>query len=202
MDKLEEIAAQALINIKYKPKFSNIIQIIPITDPIKTNTTPPGIDALINNYHNLYNKEKLWPSDVIKMIEDFEDQKILTPPIEDQKISTPPIENQKISTPPIENQKVSVEDTIQKINQKMATVTIGNQAKIFPQPKIKKRRYRKNTTQITILENYYSQNKIPSRETKTELALLLNMSIRQITVWFQNKRSSEKKKINKILSTM
>ena len=215
MSQLEEIAIWTLASIKSEPKFSRIDQIIPIENYPHTETTPPGINRVINYYHDIYNKKRCWPSNIIEIIEKY-DQEII-PSIEDnlKDTITPSIEDNhlplirdnlkdldhKITSSIEDNHLPSIRDNFKDLTQKIIIPSTNNQKQKrtnpFPQLNIRKKRCRKNIRQTSILENSYSINPTPSSETKAELATLLGLSMRQITIWFQNKRAKVRRELRK-----
>lgn len=56
-----------------------------------------------------------------------------------------------------------------------------------------KRRNRTTPEQLKRLEQVYSTEKMPNQELRESLALELNMTTRQVQIWFQNKRAKEKR---------
>lgn len=56
-----------------------------------------------------------------------------------------------------------------------------------------KRRNRTTPEQLKRLEEVYATEKMPSQELRESLALELNMTTRQVQIWFQNKRAKEKR---------
>ncbi|KAF8814474.1 homeobox-domain-containing protein [Phlegmacium glaucopus] len=54
-------------------------------------------------------------------------------------------------------------------------------------------RKRFTNTQLTMLENLFHQNSHPSREDREAVAKAGGMEIKSVTIWFQNKRQTERK---------
>lgn len=58
----------------------------------------------------------------------------------------------------------------------------------------KKRRRRTRPHEVDILMSAYVRNAFPNERTREELAELVGMSTRAVSVWFQNRRQAEKKR--------
>lgn len=58
----------------------------------------------------------------------------------------------------------------------------------------KKRRRRTRPHEVNILMSAYVRNAFPSEKTRAELASMVGMSTRAVSVWFQNRRQAEKKR--------
>ncbi|KAF5141457.1 homeobox domain-containing protein [Vairimorpha ceranae] len=53
-------------------------------------------------------------------------------------------------------------------------------------------RNKKTIFQNTILKEVFKLTKYPSTQTKTDLGILLDLSVRTIQIWFQNERRNKK----------
>ncbi|WUR03796.1 homeobox domain-containing protein 14 [Vairimorpha necatrix] len=53
-------------------------------------------------------------------------------------------------------------------------------------------RNKKTLFQNTVLKEVFKLNKYPSTQTKIDLGILLDLSIRTIQIWFQNERRNKK----------
>ncbi|KAG5642395.1 hypothetical protein DXG03_002853 [Asterophora parasitica] len=58
---------------------------------------------------------------------------------------------------------------------------------------IRRTRKRFTNDQLTMLENLFHQNSHPSREERDSVAQLGGMETKSVTIWFQNKRQTERK---------
>jgi len=70
----------------------------------------------------------------------------------------------------------------------------------FPDPldhHNKKKRQRTSPDQLAILEQIFQTDKMPSQQTRVQLADQLGMSSRRVQIWFQNKRAKVKRGISK-----
>jgi len=63
----------------------------------------------------------------------------------------------------------------------------------FPDPNNKKKRQRTSPDQLAILEQIFQTDKMPSQQTRVQLADQLGMSSRRVQIWFQNKRAKVKR---------
>jgi len=64
----------------------------------------------------------------------------------------------------------------------------------FPDPSgNKKKRQRTSPDQLAILEQIFQTDKMPSQQTRVQLADQLGMSSRRVQIWFQNKRAKVKR---------
>lgn len=61
----------------------------------------------------------------------------------------------------------------------------------------KKKRQRTNPDQLAILEQIFQTDKMPSQQTRIQLADQLGMSSRRVQIWFQNKRAKVKRGVGK-----
>jgi len=61
----------------------------------------------------------------------------------------------------------------------------------------KKKRQRTSPDQLAILEQIFQTDKMPSQQTRVQLADQLGMSSRRVQIWFQNKRAKVKRGIGK-----
>jgi len=61
----------------------------------------------------------------------------------------------------------------------------------------KKKRQRTSPDQLAILEQIFQTDKMPSQQTRVQLADQLGMSSRRVQIWFQNKRAKVKRGISK-----
>jgi len=61
----------------------------------------------------------------------------------------------------------------------------------------KKKRQRTNPDQLAILEQIFQTDKMPSQQTRIQLADQLGMSSRRVQIWFQNKRAKVKRGFGK-----
>lgn len=68
----------------------------------------------------------------------------------------------------------------------------SNDDRLFGQMVIQKRQ-RFSTQEIDILENVYQERKHPSTDVKNNLAHKLNTSFKRVRIWFQNRRSKERR---------
>lgn len=59
-------------------------------------------------------------------------------------------------------------------------------------------RVQKNDFQRRILKDVYRLTKFPSKQTRDDLALLLNHTNRGIQIWFQNQRNSKEDRSNRL----
>lgn len=62
-----------------------------------------------------------------------------------------------------------------------------------------KRRRRTSPQELQILEEAYKVNTLPSSEERSRLAKRTGMSARAVQIWFQNKRQTEKRRLNQAL---
>jgi len=67
----------------------------------------------------------------------------------------------------------------------------------FPDHGNKKKRQRTNPDQLAILETIFQTDKMPSQQTRIQLADQLGMSSRRVQIWFQNKRAKVKRGLGK-----
>lgn len=67
----------------------------------------------------------------------------------------------------------------------------------FPDPHNKKKRQRTSPDQLAILEQIFQTDKMPSQQTRVQLADQLGMSSRRVQIWFQNKRAKVKRGLGK-----
>lgn len=67
----------------------------------------------------------------------------------------------------------------------------------FPDPNNKKKRQRTSPDQLAILEQIFQTDKMPSQQTRVQLADQLGMSSRRVQIWFQNKRAKVKRGLGK-----
>lgn len=65
----------------------------------------------------------------------------------------------------------------------------------------KKKRQRTSPDQLAILEQIFQTDKMPSQQTRVQLADQLGMSSRRVQIWFQNKRAKVKRGISKSSET-
>jgi len=63
----------------------------------------------------------------------------------------------------------------------------------FPDHNNKKKRQRTSPDQLAILEQIFQTDKMPSQQTRVQLADQLGMSSRRVQIWFQNKRAKVKR---------
>jgi hypothetical protein len=63
----------------------------------------------------------------------------------------------------------------------------------FPDQHNKKKRQRTSPDQLAILETIFQTDKMPSQQTRVQLADQLGMSSRRVQIWFQNKRAKVKR---------
>jgi len=70
----------------------------------------------------------------------------------------------------------------------------------FPDPHDhnKKKRQRTSPDQLAILEQIFQTDKMPSQQTRVQLADQLGMSSRRVQIWFQNKRAKVKRGQTKV----
>jgi hypothetical protein len=61
----------------------------------------------------------------------------------------------------------------------------------------KKKRQRTSPDQLAILEQIFTTDKMPSQQTRVQLADQLGMSSRRVQIWFQNKRAKVKRGVSK-----
>jgi hypothetical protein len=61
----------------------------------------------------------------------------------------------------------------------------------------KKKRQRTSPDQLAILEQIFQTDKMPSQQTRVQLADQLGMSSRRVQIWFQNKRAKVKRGLGK-----
>jgi len=61
----------------------------------------------------------------------------------------------------------------------------------------KKKRQRTSPDQLAILETIFQTDKMPSQQTRVQLADQLGMSSRRVQIWFQNKRAKVKRGLSK-----
>jgi len=61
----------------------------------------------------------------------------------------------------------------------------------------KKKRQRTSPDQLAILEQIFQTDKMPSQQTRVQLADQLGMSSRRVQIWFQNKRAKVKRGLSK-----
>eukprot|EP00308_Calcidiscus_leptoporus_P008305 CAMPEP_0119378098 /NCGR_PEP_ID=MMETSP1334-20130426/47399_1 /TAXON_ID=127549 /ORGANISM="Calcidiscus leptoporus, Strain RCC1130" /LENGTH=884 /DNA_ID=CAMNT_0007397207 /DNA_START=89 /DNA_END=2744 /DNA_ORIENTATION=- len=59
--------------------------------------------------------------------------------------------------------------------------------------RVKGSRWQIGSSALTVLEQVYTMEPFPGLETRRELSRKLNVSVRQVQVWFQNKRQRERK---------
>lgn len=57
------------------------------------------------------------------------------------------------------------------------------------------RKTRKNRLQIVVLETIFNLTSHPSTSTQIDLAILLNMSVKSVKIWFQNARQQRRRKM-------
>jgi len=67
----------------------------------------------------------------------------------------------------------------------------------FPDSHNKKKRQRTSPDQLSILEQIFQTDKMPSQQTRVQLADQLGMSSRRVQIWFQNKRAKVKRGLGK-----
>lgn len=67
----------------------------------------------------------------------------------------------------------------------------------FPDHHNKKKRQRTSPDQLAILEQIFQTDKMPSQQTRVQLADQLGMSSRRVQIWFQNKRAKVKRGLGK-----
>lgn len=67
----------------------------------------------------------------------------------------------------------------------------------FPDQSNKKKRQRTSPDQLAILEQIFQTDKMPSQQTRVQLADQLGMSSRRVQIWFQNKRAKVKRGLGK-----
>jgi len=67
----------------------------------------------------------------------------------------------------------------------------------FPDQHNKKKRQRTSPDQLAILEQIFQTDKMPSQQTRVQLADQLGMSSRRVQIWFQNKRAKVKRGLGK-----
>lgn len=67
----------------------------------------------------------------------------------------------------------------------------------FPDQNNKKKRQRTSPDQLAILEQIFQTDKMPSQQTRVQLADQLGMSSRRVQIWFQNKRAKVKRGLGK-----
>lgn len=67
----------------------------------------------------------------------------------------------------------------------------------FPDQHNKKKRQRTSPDQLAILEQIFQTDKMPSQQTRVQLADQLGMSSRRVQIWFQNKRAKVKRGLAK-----
>lgn len=67
----------------------------------------------------------------------------------------------------------------------------------FPDSNNKKKRQRTSPDQLAILEQIFQTDKMPSQQTRVQLADQLGMSSRRVQIWFQNKRAKVKRGLGK-----
>jgi len=67
----------------------------------------------------------------------------------------------------------------------------------FPDHNNKKKRQRTSPDQLAILEQIFQTDKMPSQQTRVQLADQLGMSSRRVQIWFQNKRAKVKRGLSK-----
>jgi len=67
----------------------------------------------------------------------------------------------------------------------------------FPDQHNKKKRQRTSPDQLAILEQIFQTDKMPSPQTRVQLADQLGMSSRRVQIWFQNKRAKVKRGLGK-----
>jgi hypothetical protein len=60
--------------------------------------------------------------------------------------------------------------------------------------RVKKRRKRTTTHQLVKLQELFDVNPLPSAAERQQLGDLIDMSAREVQVWFQNKRQNQKRK--------
>ena len=65
--------------------------------------------------------------------------------------------------------------------------------KISPE---KKKRTMKTPSQVEVLEDFYGQNKYPSRAMKTQLSIQLGLSKQEVVAWFAHRRTRDKNAMN------
>jgi len=63
----------------------------------------------------------------------------------------------------------------------------------FPDQHNKKKRQRTSPDQLAILEQIFQTDKMPSQQTRVQLADQLGMTSRRVQIWFQNKRAKVKR---------
>jgi len=68
----------------------------------------------------------------------------------------------------------------------------------FPDQHNKKKRQRTSPDQLAILEQIFQTDKMPSQQTRVQLADQLGMSSRRVQIWFQNKRAKVKRGQTKV----
>lgn len=67
----------------------------------------------------------------------------------------------------------------------------------FPDQHNKKKRQRTSPDQLAILEQIFQTDKMPSQQTRVQLADQLGMTSRRVQIWFQNKRAKVKRGVGK-----
>jgi len=72
----------------------------------------------------------------------------------------------------------------------------------FPDQHNKKKRQRTSPDQLAILEQIFQTDKMPSQQTRVQLADQLGMSSRRVQIWFQNKRAKVKRGLGKSVEGM
>ncbi|KAF9011225.1 hypothetical protein BDQ17DRAFT_1322169 [Cyathus striatus] len=75
------------------------------------------------------------------------------------------------------------------------SISSGDETVTTPNTNTGLRRTRKRFTnvQLTMLENLFHQNSHPTREERESVAKAGGMEIKSVTIWFQNKRQTERK---------
>lgn len=85
--------------------------------------------------------------------------------------------------------------TPKEMSEKVYEAAMGLLKLSFLKKDRKAGKIKKNEFQTQVLQSIFALTSHPSASTQIDLAILLNMPIRSIKIWFQNARQQKKKKM-------